>query len=800
MLRRLKAAPETNNTGDKTVCKMRLKPRLRRKAQEIEFGLGQRAKSVRVQDVSVTWGDFVAMLQRYAEEDGVPFTGNEDKAAYKATKASQNYLAAQFDGKRSNDNVRCRSLLYVDLDGTNSLIMGRVTRTLKEAGLQFVRYTTPGDRHALKGGKRACRFLVVTDRPMTADEIWSCQHAFLRVHGLDKIDAVDSTANERARLMFMPHLGAEVLANDGVPVSVAGLLHSAEGMDLPSESGNTTWTEEALASASDNAQAIIEHCFEMGYEAMPSGRGFAVCCPNHESHTDNDGTDGSTAILLPDSTHPEARFQCFHDSCQGLNSHQHLAMQLLGVPDSYLPEAHNISRKQMQELLPYMDAGELEYWHSRQVNDAEHGTGFDRDDLLTDDVAIKFTKRDPIIENVINFGSTFELVGASNIGKSFYLLGQMACASEGIPFAGQKVIRSHCFYFDAEGGSTTLDRKQALQKKYDAELDWLHIVDIQAEGWDIRSKEGLSRVIRFINETADGEPVGIIAFDSLNQTMALGDAFDENSAADMGAVASALKSIADATGGTAGVVHHPAKAANGSFKHEGRGSGALHGAMDYVWYIEQPDAERPLELNFYTEKTRTGLKQTPRGFVLVKQRIDVDPADLIAVAEHQSTREAPDFSADLENAAGVLEYEEFPFDSSPRDETLVLIPVALRPFVDPTADEGDKIRKEKTAANDDTAPAQPKAEKVVLATLQMLCDSDDSRGYSANEIGGECGDDIGGASVTQVLNKLYAKRMITCLKDERGCRVKGAWIMPPTGTEEDWLFEPEPEDEDVPWS
>ncbi|MCR3282460.1 helicase RepA family protein, partial [Salmonella enterica subsp. enterica serovar Mbandaka] len=211
-----------------------------------------------------------------------------------------------------------------------------------------------------------------------------------------------------------------------------------------------------------------------------------------------------------------------------------------------------------------------------------------------------------------------------------------------------KVIKSHSFYFDAEGGSTTIDRKQALQKTYGDDLDWLHIIDLQSEGWDITSKAGQRAIIRHIRTTAGTDPVGLVAFDSLNQSVALSDKpFDENSSSDMGTVASALKAIADETGACAGVVHHPAKSEKGA-RRIGRGSGALHGAVDFVYFIEQPDESEPLRLNFYMEKARGNTKQLPRGFLLAKCKIEVAQGHTDAILALQSDREAPDFSAFLE--------------------------------------------------------------------------------------------------------------------------------------------------------
>lgn len=730
--------------------------------ENILFSIGNDAKSRRAKNYDMTWPEFIAEMMDYIDEPrlGVEFSGDETKEQYDRKKKQQNYIAAAVDKVRSNDTVLGRSILFIDLDGVTTRQVRKVTRTLDEKGYAYFAHGTSSDRHALKGGAdvRAVRFLIPTNRPMDADEIWHVQHSFLNWIGLDDMEGVDMTACQRARIMFVPPYAAEFWEGKGKPVRISQMLNN--GYEPPSESGNTKWSDESLAAASENSQAIAGWAFEMGLEMMSSGRGWAIQCPNHMSHTDGrDGTEGDTAIMLPDSLHPEVRFVCQHAHCRNLNSHQHMMLQLVGVPNSYLPEAHNISKKQIAELFPFMDEEEIEHCHRNQVEAAADGLDAHvcQDEDLMDEPCALFTKRDPIIDGLYNFKSTFELVGESNIGKSFFLLGQMACASAGLPFAGAKVIKSHSFYFDAEGGSTTLDRKQALQKTYGDDLDWLHIIDLQSEGWDITSKAGQRAIIRHIRTTAGTDPVGLVAFDSLNQSVALSDKpFDENSSSDMGTVASALKAIADETGACAGVVHHPAKSEKGT-RRIGRGSGALHGAVDFVYFIEQPDESEPLRLNFYMEKARGSTKQLPRGFLLAKCKIEVAQGHADAILALQSDREAPDFRSFLEGQTVK------PLDSQPRDETLVLIPVALAPFDSKAADAGRQAVKQTK-----DKPQLKGDEAAVLAAIEEL-QAEDNRpqGYAISEIMKRIPG--GGNQRRRACVKELAERGILCYgKDNKG--------------------------------
>lgn len=223
---------------------------------------------------------------------------------------------------------------------------------------------------------------------------------------------------------------------------------------------------------------------------------------------------------------------------------------------------------------------------------------------------------------------------------------------------------------------------------------------------------------------AGNDPVGLVAFDSLNQSVALSDKpFDENSSSDMGTVASALKAIADETGACAGVVHHPAKSEKGT-RRIGRGSGALHGAVDFVYFIEQPDESEPLRLNFYMEKARGSTKQLPRGFLLAKCKIEISQGHADAILALQSDREPVDFSQYLEGMTVK------PLDSQPRDETLVLIPVALAPFDSKAADAGRQAVKQTK-----DKPQLKGDESAVLAAIEEL-QAEDNRpqGYAISEI------------------------------------------------------------------
>ena len=714
--------------------------------ENIIFSIGHDAKKRRAKNYDITWSEFVTEMVDYIEEPslGIEFTGSETEEQYARKKKQQNYIAAAVDKVRSNDTVIGRSILYIDLDGATNKDVRRVNRALKAKGLAFFANGTSGDRHDLKGGEgvRAVRYLIPTNVPMAADEIWHCQHSFLHWIGVADMcegpnAVIDMTANQRARIMFVPPYGAEHWESDGKPVRVTKLLNN--GYEPPSELGATNWSEDALANADENSQAIAGWAFEMGLELMGTGRGWAIQCPNHMAHTDNDGTDGSTAIMLPDSIHPEVRFKCQHAHCQELNSHQHLMLHLCGVPGSYLPEAHNISKRQIREMLPFMEEDEVEAAHA--AANSEPVVCADAD--LMDPPS--FGKRDYLIRGLMNFKTTFELVGESNIGKSFEMLSRMASVATGTAYMGYPTRRAHCFYFDAEGGEETETRLMALRQEYQDELEWLHVIDMQKMNWDITDPADRSKVIDAMISQSKGEPVGIVTFDSLNQTMVnyKAGSFDENSSTDMGRVAKALKDIAEITGGSTGVVHHPAKSKSGQPLRIGRGSGALHGAVDIVYCLEEAGDN---QLNHYMEKARGFRKALPFGIALIPVTIDgLEP-------EPEAERKMPDASR-----WGLTQVDDPATYAS--NETLFAAPVRLAVFESPAAEAGRTAVKE----TKDSSALRGGDEKAVYAALEQLQDQDDRpQGFTAAEIIKIAG---AGGNRRPALKALAERKIITFGRD-----------------------------------
>lgn len=721
---------------------------IRRKAKDLVFSIGRNKTHTKPKRREMSWPKFVEFMRDNVEEGyGESFESVADAESYDQVKSKQSYLGTVYtDNTRNINNAESRSLLFIDLDDVSTAVVGRVRKRLKDLNLKFIAYTTPGDYLPEVTGRtgRSYRFMIPSATPVSADNLHLYQSQLAKL--VCAYDKGDKTAYQRSRFMYLPHAEAELdVYDDGEFFTVSVVKDMV--WQPPQESGNTEWSHESLANAEGVSAAVVDFAYDSGWELMSTGRGWAVQCPNHMNHTSGTDEDGSTAILLPDNVHPEPRFQCQHAHCQELNRHQFLAFHMLGFPSHACPEAHGVSRTVMRDIFDdAFEEHDLEEIRQSVSRASEAGIMECTDADLMDEPSALFNKKVPIIDGLINFQSPWYMAGESNIGKTFMLLGMMACVSEGLPFGGQKTIKSHCFLFDAEGAESSIERREALKEKYHSDLEWLHIIDLSSKCWDITSPKGKDKIINHVRKIAGTDPVGMMAFDSLNQAMAFRDQgrkpFDENNASDMGEVVTALKDICYATGGSAGVVHHPAKDDKKGRKTP-RGSGALHGAVDYAFFVEQPDENKKGQLNLYHEKARNGIKQSPRGFMLVSHKIrdELSAKDKELIDTLQSDLELPDFSEDI----GALKPK--PFNTTPPGETLVLIPIALPVFTS-EVEIGNKGKK---------APGLTPAQSKVLMAIQELTEnSTPGQSFSMNKVLSAAGKGSGTMEAFKELCKISA--------------------------------------------
>lgn len=691
--------------------------------------------------------DFFKFLQRRAGRLDVDPDWTKDE--YDAAKIKQKAIAPA--GGRRKDSPLQMGYVPFDFDKLNDTDYARLSRVFRRAPFLNLQHTTASHKHACKGHTNAFRVIVPLSHTIDANDSWRVQRVLLEWAGLELgADLRDKCTEDANRLIYLPHADAEFIESRSQRLAdVTELLSDAVAMGLEKRA------VKVMNAANDTAGSVIDDAaFENGWDALSSGRGYEVPCPNAHLHAGA----GSTSVLLDGK---EPRFICMHTNngaCTVLNTMQHVALSVIGVgADKAGIARRGVSRDEIALALPDMPEDEREALRLASMPVEAAATDAD----LMDDVQPLYGKKDWMIRGFQNFASTFELVGESNIGKSFELLSRMACVASGVDYMGWPVRRAHCFYFDAEGGEETQTRLAALRQEFGDALEWLHVVDIQANGWDMTHADDRQKIISYILRHSAGEPVGIIAFDSLNQAMVNYRAgnFEENSSTDMGRVAAALKTLASVTGGCAGVVHHPAKSAKGTTLRTGRGSGALHGAVDFVYFLEQP---QPGTLNIYTEKARGAVKKLPFGLKLVTVQL--------AGVEPEPEPENKPFDGSkwgIRPAADPQQYQS--------NSTLFAVPVRQAPF-ETVAGKAGRDAVKGSYGND----CRLKGNELLLvnAVQELQEENYNARGYPARDIIAKTGRN-NGTMYSDLKALAERKRGILALgRDEKGRSIRGQYLIP----------------------
>lgn len=539
------------------------------------------------------------------------------KEEYDAAKIKQKAIAP-VGGRRKNAILE-DSVVKFDFDHLNRTQYRDLTRKFKNAPFFNILHTTASHQHACKNGDYAFRVLVPARTPFNSNDAWMVQRAICAELEIDEA-LRDHCTEDGNRLIYLPHKESKITVTEGRVIRAERYIKKAEEMGLCKREAKT------LAADEHGLNADIAHFCEaeLGLDALSSGRGYEVPCPNEHLHTGK----GSTSIMLDGK---EVRFVCQHTNngaCTELNRRQHLALRMCGLPDELNVDKQPISINSIRAALPDLPDEEIEELHRTENEDP---VTCSLEDLEEEDELPEPVKADFVVEGYMPSDCIWDIVGESGTYKSFYTLGMMYLSAAGYRFAGADTQRCHHFYIDGEGGAATRTRIDALAAKYGAEgKDYVHVIDMGEVG-------KLKSLIKLMRETAGDEPIGMVAFDTLNQTLALTiDKFDENSsstAIGMGKVIAILKEVRDATKAAVGVVHHTPKGGK-----KARGSGALYAGVDVELTIERATDR---QINVYHSKFKHGPQQKTVGMVLesVQFREAPPPKEYRAVEFVGSTEE-----------------------------------------------------------------------------------------------------------------------------------------------------------------
>lgn len=634
------------------------------------------------------------------------------KEEYDAAKIKQKAIAP-VGGRRKNAILE-DSVVKFDFDHLNRTQYRDLTRKFKNAPFFNILHTTASHQHACKNGDYAFRVLVPARTPFNSNDAWMVQRAICAELEIDEA-LRDHCTEDGNRLIYLPHKESKITVTEGRVIRAERYIKKAEEMGLRKREAKT------LAADEHGLNADIAHFCEaeLGLDALSSGRGYEVPCPNEHLHTGK----GSTSIMLDGK---EVRFVCQHTNngaCTELNRRQHLALRMCGLPDELNVDKQPISINSIRAALPDLPEEEIEELHRTENEDP---VTCSLDDLEDDedsegDELPEPVKADFVVEGYMPSDCIWDIVGESGTYKSFYTLGMMYLSAAGYRFAGADTQRCHHFYIDGEGGAATRTRIDALAAKYGEEgKDYVHVIDMGEVG-------KLKSLIKLMRETAGDEPIGVVAFDTLNQTLALTiDKFDENSsstAIGMGKVIAILKEVRDATKAAVGVVHHTPKGGK-----KARGSGALYAGVDVELTIERATDR---QINVYHSKFKHGPQQKTVGMVLesVQFREAPPPKEYRAVEFLGSTEEY-----------GTIVNLDLP---EPH-KALVLMPWGFEPFkTDEEKEREEGLTKEgKQKVKEEVKRGRDEVRKEsILSALEDLQQSDDTgRGFTQQQIVARSGD------------------------------------------------------------
>lgn len=638
------------------------------------------------------------------------------KEEYDAAKIKQKAIAP-VGGRRKNAILE-DSVVKFDFDHLNRTQYRDLTRKFKNAPFFNILHTTASHQHVCKNGDYAFRVLVPARTPFNSNDAWMVQRAICAELEIDEA-LRDHCTEDGNRLIYLPHKESKITVTEGRVIRAERYIKKAEEMGLRKREAKT------LAADEHGLNADIAHFCEaeLGLDALSSGRGYEVPCPNEHLHTGK----GSTSIMLDGK---EVRFVCQHTNngaCTELNRRQHLALRMCGLPDELNVDKQPISINSIRAALPDLPEEEIEELHRTENEDP---VTCSLDDLEDDEDSEEDSegdglpepvKADFVVEGYMPSDCIWDIVGESGTYKSFYTLGMMYLSAAGYRFAGADTQRCHHFYIDGEGGAATRTRIDALAAKYGGEgKDYVHVIDMGEVG-------KLKSLIKLMRETAGDEPIGMVAFDTLNQTLALTiDKFDENSsstAIGMGKVIAILKEVRDATKAAVGVVHHTPKGGK-----KARGSGALYAGVDVELTIERATDR---QINVYHSKFKHGPQQKTVGMVL----------------ESVQFREAPppkEYRA-VEFLGGTEEYGTIVnLDLPEPHKALVLMPWGFEPFkTDEEKEREEGLTKEgKQKVKEEVKRGRDEVRKEsILSALEDLQQSDDTgRGFTQQQIVARSGD------------------------------------------------------------
>lgn len=227
---------------------------------------------------------------------------------------------------------------------------------------------------------------------------------------------------------------------------------------------------------------------------------------------------------------------------------------------------------------------------------------------------------EPLMSGIYSLNSTGLVYAPPGIGKTVFVLDQLAHVALGWAWNGHAVTGGHGVYICAEGFTFLPERLRALMLKLGTDdIPRLHILPARIQLLDPRTVASVLAAFRA--SLPSSEPIVWIVIDTVSQTA---DGASENDASDMAKYIGALEEIREQTGAFVSAIHHTGKdTARGA-----RGSSAFLGNFDTVIELTDEGEDAGAKVaTVHCRKQRGGWKEFPAFSFRVASRALDENAD-----------------------------------------------------------------------------------------------------------------------------------------------------------------------------
>ncbi|MDM8924240.1 AAA family ATPase [Escherichia coli] len=591
---------------------------------KIRYSTGQSARDARPKpDICKSFGAFYWTVRELRRAIGI--TPEDTQEQMRVKKARLPYIwhvMKDIAQGRNLLNAGGRDVLFLDMDGCSAAAWQALRGAL--ACFSCFTYSTPSHLHPTVNGEQRWRICFELDRTVTPGEYKRLGPA-VEFWLMDCISLLDDYAVKWDRSVYNPdHMvygpdeNAVFERFTGSPATVDILLASAPEVTIPEKAPSTD--HDDLSRAVD-LNGISQETFDDLREVMWHPAVLADAepgCGKYHSWA----AMGNRLAWFKGTNWEDAARQLWVD------------WSIAGGGDGISAEHKWDSNQLTAERTGYQAI----FAHAQKAGVANPATdrmrGFvaganDFDELPPEKPELPKSRPHTggygkpgkfIIEGMVPHGVTM-LYGASSSFKSYGVI-SMLCrvATKTHRWGGRNLKGGAVLYVAAEGGSSVMPRVGAWADKYNdgKPLDLFYTLPLAV---DLSVPANVTKMVNEIKRIAyhTGEPVRLVAVDTLSQSMMQGE---ENSASDVAKFMAGATRVFTETGAAVIIVHHCGKDSSKGM----RGSSAAFANADAVIRVERIDDA----VNLINEKQRTGPAQPTRGYLVPTVRL---PDDVIAANE-----------------------------------------------------------------------------------------------------------------------------------------------------------------------